>query len=162
MVFPFYWMLTSALKTRLQVSQFPPQFAPDHWLNFENFRLAFNTAPFAQYFLNSLIVCFFSVLIVTFTTILGWAYYGESALNYLRGGKSKRLYQFFYIASVFVGSIVSLDIIWNFADSMNALMAIPNLIALLLLSKVAAQETKKYLWSNRLDDWEEDTPIPGV
>ncbi len=71
MVFPFYWMLTSALKTRLQVSQFPPQFAPDHWLNFENFRLAFNTAPFAQYFLNSLIVCFFSVLIVTFTTILG-------------------------------------------------------------------------------------------
>ena len=53
------------------MSQFPPQFAPDHWLNFENFRLAFNTAPFAQYFLNSLIVCFFSVLIVTFTTILG-------------------------------------------------------------------------------------------
>lgn len=70
MVFPFYWMITSALKTRLEVSLFPPQFAPSKWLNFENFRLAFNTAPFAQYFLNSVIVCFFSVLIVTTTTIL--------------------------------------------------------------------------------------------
>lgn len=120
-------------------------------------RVAFAKIPY----IGAPLLCF-GILTFAFTTILGWAYYGESALNYLRGGKSKRLYQFFYIASVFVGSIVSLDIIWNFADSMNALMAIPNLIALLLLSKVAAQETKKYLWSNRLDDWEENTPIPGV
>ena len=70
MVFPFYWMITSALKTRLEVSLFPPRFAPSQWLNFENFRLAFNTAPFARYFVNSVIVCFFSVLIVTTTTIL--------------------------------------------------------------------------------------------
>lgn len=70
MVFPFYWMISSSLKTRLEVSLFPPQFAPSKWLNFENYRLAFNTAPFAQYFLNSIIVCFFSVLIVTTTTIL--------------------------------------------------------------------------------------------
>ena len=70
MVFPFYWMLSSSLKTRLEVSLFPPQFAPSKWLNIENYRLAFNTAPFAQYFLNSIIVCFFSVLIVTTTTIL--------------------------------------------------------------------------------------------
>ena len=70
MVFPFYWMITSALKTRLEVSLFPPKFAPSQWLNFENFRLAFNTAPFARYFVNSIVVCFFSVLIVTVTTIL--------------------------------------------------------------------------------------------
>ena len=70
MVFPFYWMLSSSLKTRMEVSMFPPQFAPSKWLNIENYRLAFNTAPFAQYFLNSIVVCFFSVLIVTVTTIL--------------------------------------------------------------------------------------------
>lgn len=70
MVFPFYWMLSSSLKTRIEVSMFPPQFIPGNWLNFENYRLAFNTAPFAQYFLNSIVVCFFSVLIVTVTTIL--------------------------------------------------------------------------------------------
>ena len=51
---------------------------------------------------------------------------------------------------------VSLDIIWSFADSMNALMAIPNLIALLLLSNVAARETRKYLWDNRLDERAEE------
>ena len=70
MVFPFYWMLSSSLKSRQEVSLFPPAFAPSHWLNFENYRLAANTAPFARYFINSLVVCFFSVLIVTCTTIL--------------------------------------------------------------------------------------------
>ena len=70
MVFPFYWMLSSSLKTRQEVGQFPPQFVPGNWLNIENYRLASNTAPFAQYFLNSVVVCFFSVLIVTVTTIL--------------------------------------------------------------------------------------------
>ena len=59
--------------------------------------------------------------------------------------------------ALFFGSIISLDIIWNIADCMNALMAIPNLIALLLLSKVAADETKRYLWSGHLDDEMEET-----
>ena len=54
--------------------------------------------------------------------------------------------------ALFFGSIINLDIIWNIADCMNALMTIPNLIALLLLSKVAAQETNKYLWEGRLDE----------
>ena len=70
MIFPFYWMISSSLKTRQEVGLFPPQFVPGNWLNFENYRLASNTAPFAQYFLNSVVVCFFSVLIVTVTTIL--------------------------------------------------------------------------------------------
>lgn len=100
----------------------------------------------------------FGILTFAFSTILGWSYYGESAVNYLRGNKSRRLYQILYIGAVFVGSVVNLDILWNVADSMNALMAIPNLISLLLLSKVTAQETKKYLWRNRLDDEMEDNP----
>ncbi len=70
MVFPFYWMITSSLKTRMEVSKFPPVFTPSSWINFENYRVAFHTAPFAQYFFNSIVVCFFSVLIVTFTTVL--------------------------------------------------------------------------------------------
>ena len=99
----------------------------------------------------------FGILTFAFSTILGWSYYGESAVNYIERRRSNRFYRILYIVALFFGSIVNLDIIWNIADCMNALMTIPNLIALLLLSGVAAQETKKYLWSNRLDDEMEET-----
>jgi AGCS family alanine or glycine:cation symporter len=94
----------------------------------------------------------FGILTFAFSTILGWSYYGESAVNYIERRRSNRFYRILYIVALFFGSIINLDIIWNIADCMNALMTIPNLIALLLLSSVAAKETKKYLWSNRLDD----------
>ncbi|MBR1505061.1 MAG: alanine:cation symporter family protein [Prevotella sp.] len=94
----------------------------------------------------------FGILTFAFSTILGWSYYGESAVNYIEGRRINRFYRILYIVALFFGSIISLDIIWNIADCMNALMAIPNLVALLLLSGVAAQETDKYLWGNRLDD----------
>ncbi len=99
----------------------------------------------------------FGILTFAFSTILGWSYYGESAVNYIEHRRSNRFYRILYIVALFFGSIISLDIIWNIADCMNALMAIPNLIALLLLSKVTAQETRKYLWSGHLDD-EMDEP----
>lgn len=86
----------------------------------------------------------------TFSTILGWSYYGEKAAEYLGGRKLP--YRVVYIVALFLGSIVSLDIVWNIADCMNALMAIPNLISLLFLSGVVVSETRKYLWNNRLDD----------
>lgn len=94
----------------------------------------------------------FGILTFAFSTILGWSYYGESAVNYIEKHRSNRFYRILYIVALFFGSIVNLDIIWNIADSMNALMTIPNLVALLLLSKVAAQETNKYLWADHLDD----------
>ena len=94
----------------------------------------------------------FGILTFAFSTILGWSYYGESAVNYLEGRHINRFYRILFIVALFFGSIITLDIIWNIADCMNALMTIPNLIALLLLSGVAASETKKYLWSDRLDD----------
>ena len=94
----------------------------------------------------------FGILTFAFSTILGWSYYGESAVNYIEKGNANRFYRIIYIVALFFGSIISLDIIWNIADCMNALMAIPNLVALLLLSGVAARETNKYLWSNRLDE----------
>lgn len=94
----------------------------------------------------------FGILTFAFSTILGWSYYGESAVNYIEKKRANRFYRILYIVALFFGSIINLDIIWNIADCMNALMAIPNLIALLLLSGVVARETKKYLWENRLDD----------
>ena len=96
----------------------------------------------------------FGLLTFAFTTILGWCYYGERAVEYLKGKSWMLGYRILFVAMVFVGSIVSLDIVWNAADCMNALMAIPNLVALLLLSNVIARETKHYLHGNRLDDHE--------
>ena len=94
----------------------------------------------------------FGILTFAFSTILGWSYYGESAVNYIENRRANRFYRILYIVALFFGSIISLDIIWNIADCMNALMAIPNLVALLLLSGVVAEETKKYLWADRLDE----------
>ena len=110
-------------------------------------KVAFSKIPYVGAPLLS-----FGILTFAFSTILGWSYYGESAVNYIEHRRSNRFYRILYIVALFFGSIISLDIIWNIADCMNALMAIPNLIALLLLSKVAAQETRKYLWSDHLDD----------
>jgi AGCS family alanine or glycine:cation symporter len=115
-------------------------------------RVAFTKIPYIGGPLLS-----FGILTFAFSTILGWCYYGASAMNYLQGKKTQYTYRILYIAAVYVGSVVNLNIIWNIADTMNALMAIPNLVALLLLSKVAADETKKYLWSNRLDAEMEET-----
>ncbi len=98
----------------------------------------------------------FGIITFAFSTILGWSYYGESAVNYIEQRKSNRFYRILYIVFLFFGSIINLDIIWNIADCMNALMTIPNLICLILLSGVAASETKKYLWDNRLDETMED------
>ena len=93
----------------------------------------------------------FGLLTFAFTTILGWCYYGERAVEYLKGKRWMLAYRILFVIMVFVGSIISLDVVWNAADCMNALMAIPNLVALLLLSGVIARETRHYLDGNRLD-----------
>ena len=91
-----------------------------------------------------------------FSTILGWCYYGEMAVEYLSGRRWKLAYRVLYIAVVLVGAVVNLAVVWNAADCMNALMAIPNLISLLLLSGILVKETKHYLWEGRLDKWMPD------
>ena len=109
-----------------------------------------------------------SVGIVTFafSTILGWSYYGERAVEYLAGSREKlrkvliAIYRTVFIAAVFFGSVMSLAVVWNLADIANAMMAIPNLAAVLLLSGLIAKETKHYLWDNRLDeDSGEEPPV---
>jgi AGCS family alanine or glycine:cation symporter len=86
-----------------------------------------------------------------FSTILGWAYYAEKAIEYLGGKKVIFYYRVLWVAVVFIGSVVNLSMVWDLADAMNALMAIPNLISLLLLTGVLVKETNKYLWNDKLD-----------
>src|SRR5574344_240657 len=98
----------------------------------------------------------FGLLTFAFSTILGWSYYGERAMEYLKGNRWMYAYRIVYIIAVFIGSIANLGIVWNIADCMNALMAIPNLISLLLLNGIIVHETRKYLWRGRLEkDMEE-------
>jgi AGCS family alanine or glycine:cation symporter len=98
----------------------------------------------------------FGLATFAFSTILGWCYYGERAVEYLKGYRWVIVYRIVYITAVFIGSVMSLHLVWNLADCMNALMAIPNLISLLALSGVLVHETRKYLWQNRLDEEMDD------
>ncbi len=86
-----------------------------------------------------------------FSTILGWSYYGEKSIEYLIGTKAILPYRYIWVVMVFIGSIISLNLVWTFADITNGLMAIPNLVALLMLNKVLVSETKKYLWDGNID-----------
>ena len=84
------------------------------------------------------------LLTFVFSTILGWGYYGEKAVEYILGIRSVFPYRILWIVAVFVGAIWKSDAVWNFCDIMNGLMALPNLAALLLLSGVIASETCRY------------------
>lgn len=92
-----------------------------------------------------------SLLTFAFSTILGWCYYGERTVEYLKGKRWTHIYRILYIVSVFIGSVANLSIVWNAADCMNALMAIPNLLSLLFLNGIIVHETRKYLWRGRLN-----------
>ena len=94
----------------------------------------------------------FGIITFAFSTILGWCYYGEKAIEYLSGKRWTLIYRGVFIVCAFFGAVTQLAVVWNLADLTNALMAIPNLIALICLSGVAAKETQKYLWNDRLDD----------
>jgi len=85
------------------------------------------------------------LLTFVFSTILGWSYYGEKAVEYLGGLRVVLPYRLLWVAAVFAGSVWKMGAVWNFSDLMNGLMAIPNIISLLLLSGVIAAETKRYL-----------------
>jgi AGCS family alanine or glycine:cation symporter len=80
-----------------------------------------------------------------YSTLLGWCYYGEKAIQYIFKERAVKPYRVLFTLMVLVGAVVKLDFVWTFADIMNGLMAFPNLVGLLGLSKVVVQETKKYL-----------------
>lgn len=115
--------------------------------------LAFGQIPvFGPIILTLGIICF------AYSTILGWAYYGERAVEYFAGHKGLIPYRIIYVVVAGIAPVVALDVVWALADILNALMAIPNLIAVLLLSNVIVKETKKYI--NDLDAWsDEEVPV---
>ena len=85
--------------------------------------------------------------VFAFTTILGWNYYSERCLSYLTGANKyvAGIYRWVYIAAVFIGPYLAVEAVWNLADIFNGLMAIPNVVAIILLSGVVSSETKDYL-----------------
>lgn len=91
------------------------------------------------------------IVTFAFSTILGWSYYGERAVEYLGGKKWILLFRILWIIAVYIGAVINLSLVWNLADCMNALMAVPNLISLLLLSKVLVKDTHRYLWLGNLE-----------
>ena len=101
---------------------------------------AFSTA--FSHFGPALLTIF--LVLFAFTTILGWNYYGERCFEFLFGVRFIWLYRVIFVLMVLLGGFIELDMVWIIADIVNALMALPNLIALLVLSPVVIAETKKY------------------
>jgi AGCS family alanine or glycine:cation symporter len=91
-------------------------------------------------------ILLFGLLTFVFSTILGWSYYGEKAVEYLAGPRSVVPYRLLWVAAVAFGGVQSAQAVWDFADAANGLMAIPNLIALLALSPVVVAETKAHAY----------------
>lgn len=94
----------------------------------------------------SAFVLMLCLVFFAFTTILGWDYYSERCLEYMTGGKTKviKVFRWLYILAVFIGPYMTVSAVWTIADIFNGLMAIPNMIALFVLSGVVAKETKKF------------------
>jgi len=90
------------------------------------------------------IIVAIATALFAYSTLLGWSYYGEKAVEYLAGGRAIRIYRVVFVSAVIVGAMLKLEFVWNFSDLMNGMMAIPNLIALLILSKVVKRETDRY------------------
>lgn len=111
-------------------------------------QLAFGQIPYI-----GSIVLTVSLITFAFSTILGWSYYAERSIEYLAGRRTVFIYRIVWIVLIYVGAVADLSLVWNFADIMNAFMAVPNIISLVALSGIIVAETRKYLWNNRLDDY---------
>ena len=101
------------------------------------------------------------MILFSYSTILGWSYYGNRCVTYLFGRRAIRPYQIVYALAAFLGAVGVADIVWTTSDIANAFMAIPNILMVLLLSGMIARETKHYVWDKNLDERTEDE-IPIV
>ncbi|MGE4373089.1 MAG: alanine/glycine:cation symporter family protein [Xanthobacter sp.] len=105
---------------------------------------ALSSQAFASGFEGGDMIVSLGLIIFAFTTILGWSYYGERAVEYLVGRRGILPYRILWVIAIYIGATAQLDLIWLIADIMNALMALPNLIALLVLSPVVFSATRLY------------------
>ena len=117
------------------------------------------TAAFSQIPVLGPMILVVGIITFAYSTILGWSYYGERCCEYLFGKKGMLPYKILFIAVIVIGPVLSLDLVWTIANILNALMAVPNLVAVRLLSGVIAKETRHYL--KNLDEVD-TTEIPVV
>lgn len=114
------------------------------------------TLAFQQIPVLGPVILVVGIISFAYSTVLGWAYYGERCVEYFSGKVGLIPYRVLYIVVAAIAPVVSLNLVWTIADILNALMAIPNLVAVLLLSNVIVRETKKYI--NNLDA-KDDTKV---
>lgn len=107
---------------------------------------AFGTIPYGQYVVS------IGLILFAFSTVIAWAYYGEKCCEYLFGVRSIIIYRLLYTLVVIPGAALQIKVVWDFADIFNGLMTIPNLIALLLLSKVIINETNSFLQVVKMEE----------
>lgn len=116
--------------------------------------LAFGQIPYLGPIILTL-----GIISFAYSTILGWAYYGERCVEYFSGKTGLIPYRILYIAVAVIAPVIKLDLVWLVADTLNALMAVPNLVAVLLLSNVMVKDTKLFIHDL---DAKDPTPIPVV
>ena len=97
-----------------------------------------------------------ALALFAFSTILGWSLYGTRCVEYLFGVKASKVYQYIFIVIVVIGSVASIDVVWDISDTFNGLMAIPNFIALFALSGVVAKLTKDHFAQIKAGKTEEE------
>lgn len=117
------------------------------------------TAAFSQIPVLGSIILVFGIITFAYTTVLGWSYYGERCAEYLFGKRATIFFKIIFVFVILLGPVIELDIVWSLSDIFNALMAIPNIIALVFTSGLIAKETKK--WLNNLEGTD-DTEIPTL
>lgn len=100
-------------------------------------------------------VVIFGLILFAYTTIMAWAYYGEKCFEYLFGTKAVLFYRILYVALILPGSLFALDIVWCFADIMNGLMVLPNMIALLALSAIVRRDTNTFIEMEKRENIEQ-------
>ena len=119
------------------------------------------SAAFAEIPLIGTPVLVIGMITFSYSTVLGWSYYGNRAITYLFGRHAIRPYQVAYVGAILLGAIGAGSVVWTISDITNALMAVPNIIMVLLLSGLIARETKHYVWDDNLEE-EDATPIPQL
>jgi AGCS family alanine or glycine:cation symporter len=103
------------------------------------------TVAFSEVFHSSAgILLSLAILLFAFSTVLGWSFYGVKSLEYLFGEKAAKIYRFLFVVFIVVGATMDLGLAWTISDTLNGMMAIPNLIGVLVLSGTVFQITKNY------------------
>ena len=119
------------------------------------------SAAFAQIPVIGTPILVVGIVLFAFSTILGWSYYGERCIEYLFGKKGVMPYKIIFVVILLVAPVTALDLVWTLSNIFNALMTIPNIIAIFALTPVIVKETNYYLYGKRLDEFDR-TPIPVV